>query len=165
MKLANAVKVVGLLLVATIATAAARPDHASVNSTTPMAAASYENDLLSDCFGCYPGGLGVPVICDFGEHHDQEGSSEFFGPRSEMHTGCSTEECSDHGECEPSQETIDALVEAVAARDVGQPHRLMSDDEKIEFNQERSAIQLLDCRGQNVVLHLILEESVAQALR
>ncbi len=118
---------------------------------------------MNDCFGCYPGGSGVPVICDFGEHFDRTGSSEFFQPRSEMHNDCDSAECSEHSECQPTEETMDALTAAVADNDVVTLRQLLSVDPKVEFNVERGAIQMLGCRDE-VVLHLPVGVGLLAAL-
>lgn len=103
--------------------------------------------VLTDCFGCFPGGYGNPVICEFGEHFDQTGTAEYFGPRSQMHGGCTAEQCSTHGECNPSEETIDTFLTAVNASDIDGLVRMLHAERHVRLDRGRQAIQLLSCNG------------------
>lgn len=128
----------GLLLLA----AAPGPTGERHNPPLGSSIAAFSGSgMLSDCFGCFPGGLGNPEICEFGEHFDQTGTSEFFGPRSEMHAGCSSEECSEHGECDPSEELVASLLAAVQQEDPEALRQLLRSESRLQLNVERNAIQ------------------------
>lgn len=164
MQLFKKVQVSIAVVVALFLTGASAPTEHSASPNAPAIATTVASPAMSDCFGCFPGGLGDPQICDSGEHFDQTGTAEFFGPRSQMHAGCSTDgDCGDHGECDPGEEAYETLSVAIAQRDAVTILQLLRTNEDVELNSERSAIQVIGC-NKEVFAHLPIDDDLLAVL-
>jgi hypothetical protein len=99
--------------------------------------------------------MGVPEICEEGDHFDVLNYSEFWSPQSEMHNDCQTTACSVHDECPESDETATAVANAVDSRDASGLAELIAEDGSITLDAARQAIQVLGC-SDRVLLDLDL---------
>ncbi|HEX9564633.1 MAG TPA: hypothetical protein VF981_11705 [Gemmatimonadaceae bacterium] len=126
---------------------------------------------MNDCFGCYPGGYGVPEICESGEHFDILYSSEFWQPRSEMHNDCQSTQCEDvHAWCNEGEETAQAVSDAVAVQDAEALANLIVKDQALAFEERvilfdpaEQRIQVVGC-SRSVILDLSLESAFWKTL-
>lgn len=74
-------------------------------------------------------------------------------------------DCEDLPECvPPAPDDLEALHEAVVAGDAPRLHKLTREMKGVQFVPERSAIQVMNCTGESVALHLAIAASTTQEM-
>lgn len=164
--------------------AAAQSDTATAYAADPVSAMPGVGGMRSvvpataNCFGCYPGAMGSPVICPDESQHFDLGSSPsplFAGdPHPDME--CQTSTCSVHDSCGQGPGGGDSLIisqlrreldSSIVHGDAAPLAKLLHENGRLRFWQAepeaRGTMQVLNCSG-GVALEFALSAAQARAL-
>lgn len=119
----------------------------------------------SDCFSCYEGGIGNPVICYEAWHFDKPSI-----PGNFMGTPHGDQECipslceEDHTPfCEPG-ELVAAVEDAMRAGDLEALQELVHERKTIRVDDKTSSLRVLDCHSRSTVARFRLTQDQLKRL-